>query len=49
VAVVANVVAQVCAVVPVNITALATEVDSSSRTALVCRQEDGDKVRLVQN
>ncbi len=41
--------AQVCAVVPVNITAIATEVDNRSRTALVCRQEDGDKVRIVQN
>ena len=49
VAAVVDVVAQVCAVVPVNITALATEVDNSSRTALVCRQEDGDKVRFVQN
>ena len=49
VAAVVNVVAQVCAVVPVNITALATQVDNTSRTALVCRQEDGDKVRIVQN
>ncbi len=49
VAAVVGVVAQVCAVVPVNITALATEVDNRSRTALVCRQEDGDKVRIVQN
>jgi hypothetical protein len=49
VAAVVDVVAQVCAVVPVNITALATEVDNRSRTALVCRQEDGDRVRIVQN
>jgi hypothetical protein len=49
VAAVVDVVAQVCAVVPVNITALATQVDNTSRTALVCRQEDGDKVRIVQN
>jgi hypothetical protein len=49
VAAVVDVVAQVCAVVPVNITALATQVDNSSRTALVCLQEDGDKVRIVQN
>ena len=49
VAAVVDVVAQVCAAVPLNITALATEVDNRSRTAVVCRQEDGDKVRIVQN
>jgi hypothetical protein len=49
VAAVVDVVAEVCAVVPVNITALATQVDNTSRTALVCRQEDGDKVRIVQD
>ena len=47
--VVADVVAQVCAVVPANVVALATQTDQTSRTTLVCRQEDGDKVRFVQN
>ena len=49
VAAVVDVVAQVCAVVPANVAILAAEVDQRSRTALVCRQEDGDKVRIVQN
>lgn len=46
---VADVVATVCANVPVNITALATLVDNRSRNEVVCRTEDGDKVRIVQN
>jgi len=40
---------QVCAVVPANVTLLADRTDNTSRTSLVCRQEDGDKVRFVQN
>jgi len=41
---------QACDVVDVgNVTALATQTDNTSRTSVVCRQEDGDKVRFVQN
>ena len=46
---VVGVVATVCAIIPANITLLATQVDNTSRNRLVCRTEDGDMVRIVQN
>jgi hypothetical protein len=42
--------AQVCDAVDVtNVTLLANRTDQTSRSSTVCRQEDGDKVRFVQN
>jgi hypothetical protein len=41
---------QACDLVDVgNVTLLATRTDNTSRTSTVCRLEDGDKVRFVQN
>jgi hypothetical protein len=41
---------QACDLVDVgNVTLLAARTDNTSRSSTVCRQEDGDKVRFVQN
>ena len=41
---------QACDLVDVtNVTLLANRTDQTSRSTTVCRQEDGDKVRFVQN